>query len=259
MPREPLRFQQQQYTFTHCIRSPGSPLPAGIDGRRMSLYAELIFNGLDEQMSAIFPILRSLLDDERWQAMLHDYLIRHRARTPLFTEIGAEFVNYLEHERKPNQDDPPFLAELAHFEYAELAVAIIDAEREGVPFDPDGDLLDGHPAVTPSLWNLTYRYPVHAIGPDNPNPEPAPTSLVIYRDQDEQVHFLEINQVTQHLLLLIDQQPRASGRQLLEQIAAELQHPDTTTVLHHGAELLLDLRVRNVVLGSIPVEPKPHT
>lgn len=254
MPREQPSLHQQQYAFTACVRSPGAPLPEGVDERRMELYAELIFNGLDEQLSAIFPALRSVLDDKHWHELLRDYLIRHRARTPLFTRIGAEFVAYLEQARETHPDDPPYLAELAHFEYAELGVAISDADQTPMPLDPHGDLLEAHPVLTPALWNLTYRYPVHTIGPDNPDPAPAPTSLVVYRDQDEVVRFLEINPVTQRLLLLIEQQPQLSGRQLLAQIAVELQRPDPDAVLQYGAELLQDMRARNVILGTIPAE-----
>lgn len=254
MPHERrLPFQESQYAFAACIRDPKRLPPKGIDRRRMGLYAELIFNGLDDQLSAIFPVLRSLLDEQHWHSLLRDYLIRHRARTPLFTRIGREFVSYLEQEREPTAEDPPYLAELAYFEYAELAVAISDDEPDFLSFDPEGDLLAGHPVLTPTAWNLALRYPVHTISSDHPDPAPVDTALVIYRDRDDQVRVLEVNPVTQRLLVLIRHQPGASGRHLLERIAGELRHPRPAAVCRYGADLLRDLQCKGLVLGSTSV------
>ena len=69
--------------------------------------------------------------------------------------------------------DPPWLAELAHYEWVELALQI--AERRRLPpHDPDGDLLDGVPVLSPLAWPLAYRWPVHRIGPDS-SPSAPPT------------------------------------------------------------------------------------
>jgi len=93
---------------------------------------------------------------------------------------------------------------------------------------------------------------VHQIGPEYlPSEAPAePTHLVVYRDRLDDVHFLEINAVTQRLLTLVQENPDSTGLELLKQIADELQHPDPQTVIQAGSGLLNDLRERNVVLGS---------
>ena len=71
-----------------------------------------------------------------------------------------------------------------------------------VDFDPNGDLLAGCPLVSPTAWNLTYQWPVHTIGPECVPDEPPeqPTHLVVYRDRVDEVHFLQINAVTQRML-----------------------------------------------------------
>jgi len=251
-------FQRRQLAFTAHIRDPhNNPVPEGIDARRMSVYAELFFNGLDEQLSANFPVLREILSDEQWHAMLRDFFIRHRAQTPLFTEIAEEFLSYLQDEREPQADDWPFMLELAHYEYVELAVALSDADRQAEarePYDPNGDLLHARPVLAPTAWNLTYQYPVHLISAEHlpQQPPQQPTHLVVYRDRQDEVHFLEINAVTQRLLTLLKEKPQLPGLELLKQIATELQHPNADAVIGAGAELLADLRQRNVILGSRP-------
>ncbi len=244
-------FREIQQRFADTIRDPATPAPAGIPEERMAVYRELFFNGFDSHLSGNFPVLRSLFDETAWEAMVRDFMIRHRCRTPLFTEIGLEFIDYLQHERQA-ADDPPFLAELAHYEYVELAVALSDADRELPEHDPNGDLLAGCPLVAPTAWNLSYRFPVHQISPDfQPRtPGEQPTHLVVYRDREEAVHFLEINVVTQRLLALLKENPQMTGLDCLRRIADELQHPQPETVIQAGTRLLAELRERNILLGT---------
>jgi len=90
-------FQRQQLAFTGHIRDPeNSARPAAIPARRMAIYTELFFNNINEQLSSNFPVLRQITSDERWHAMVRDFMIRHRSQTPLFTEIGQEFLEYLQ-------------------------------------------------------------------------------------------------------------------------------------------------------------------
>lgn len=246
-------FQQQQLAFTAHIRDPDStPPPAGIPPRRMAIYTELFFNNVNDQLSANFPVLRRITSDERWQALVRDFMIRHRSATPLFTEVGLEFLEYLQQEREPRPDDWPFMLELAHYEYVELAVAISTADEGLGDFDPNGDLLVGRPLIGPTAWNLSYRWPVQMIGPEYlPEEPPAePTHLVVYRDRQDRVHFLQINAVTQRLLALLKENPQSTGLDVLRSIAQELAHPDPDAVMQAGAGLLADLRQRNVILGT---------
>ncbi len=247
------RFQQQQLRFTAHIRDPEhTPLPDGIPARRMAIYTEIFFNNINDQLSGNFPILRRITSDERWHAIVRDFMIRHRCLTPLFTEVAQEFLEYLQQEREPQAGDWPFMLELAHYEYVELAVAISPADEDLGEYDPNGNLLRGHPLVGPTAWNLSYRWPVHTIGPEHlPQEPPAePTHLVVYRDRADEVHFLEINAVTQRLLQLLKDDPEQSGLDVLKTIAEELAHPDPDGVVAAGEKLLDELRERNVILGT---------
>ncbi len=251
-PQQPA-FQRQQLAFTAHIRDPETaPRPRDIPAERMAVYTELFFNGIEDQLSTCFPVLREITPDDHWQALVRDFFARHRCRSPLFTEIGLEFLEYLQQEREPQPGDWPFLLELAHYEYVELAVAISDADAQLGDYDPNGDLLNGHPLLAPTAWNLSYSYPVHRIGPDYlpEAPDAQPTHLVVYRDREDAVHFLEINPVTQRLLQLLKEKPEASGLDLLKQIAEELRHPEPDSVIRAGATLLDELHERNVILGT---------
>ena len=246
------KFKQVQYAFTRHLRNPDKhPRPQDIEARRMNIYNELFFNNVEGFMSNGFPVLRSIMPDEKWTRLIRDYFETHKATTPLFPEMTREFLRYLEQEREVQEDDFPFMLELAHYEWVELALSISDQEIDLSHIDVNGDLLDGVPVLSPLAWPLSYQYPVHRIGPDFIPAEPGaqPTYLVVYRDLQDDVHFLELNPVTAHLLQLILEDKQQTSRQMLTTIAEQLQHPNPEVVIQGGMQILHDLKTRNVILG----------
>jgi hypothetical protein len=246
-------FIRRQYEFAAHIRDPEhQPAPHDVEDRRMAIYRELFYNNVESFLSNTFPVLRKIYDDKSWHAMVRDYFSSHLSRTPLFLEIPREFLNWLRDERTPREDDLPFLYELAHYEWAELAISIANDTLDHDAIDGAGDLLDGIPVLSPLAWQLAYEYPVHRIGPDfQPTAaDRAPTFLVIYRDAQDEVGFMEINPVTKRLLELLQTSNSASGRELLLQIASELSHPQPEVVVSGGAEILANLRKKSIVAGT---------
>ena len=246
-------FQRRQREFANHIRHPEThPAPVDVEHRRMAIYNELFFNNVESFLAASFPVLRHITAEAQWQTLVRDFFAGHACQTPLFTRLAEEFLDYLEQERGARAEDYPFLLELAHYEWVELALTLSDADQELPPLDPNGDLLDAHPLISPLAWSLSYAYPVHRIGPDYLPTEPAttPTHLVMYRDRQDKIGFLEINPVTHALLERLEQDPQITGRQALEAIAEALDHPNPASVVQAGTDLLHDLRRREILLGT---------
>jgi len=244
-------FTAVQYALARHLRDPDHALaPADVDPRRLAVYRELLYNNVERFLAGYFPVLRRILGEHAWHAMIGDYFARHRARTPLFPQMPREFLRYLD-ELREGRDDPPFLRELAHYEWMEAALAIDPHEPDLERVDAGGDLLDGCPVLSPLAWPLRYAFPVHRIGPDyQPRaPGPQPTYLLLYRDAGDVVRFLELNTFSARLVELLGAADPASGRGLLERIARESGHPQPQAVIDGGAGLLADLRRRTVVLG----------
>lgn len=249
-------FQQLQYGFAAHIRDPGrNPPSADVEERRMQVYCDLFYNNVDSFLTSGFPVLRSLLSDTDWHTLVRDFFSRHRCHTPYFLEISQEFLRYLQTVRQPQAGDFPFLLELAHYEWLELAV---DVDPDDIPltgFDPGGDLLTGRPVLSPLAHVAAYDYPVHTISRDNipTSPAPQPVYLIVYRNRQDQVQFMEINAVTARLLLILQDQPAVSGLDALEQIVRELHHPVPDQVIAGGQQALETLRAADIVLGAVPV------
>jgi len=246
-------FIARQYAFAAHIRDPEHvSTPEGVEDRRMAIYRDLFYNNVESLLSGFFPVLRRILTDDHWHAMVRDFFIRHRAQTPLFLELAQEFLDYLQNERETNHGDPAFLIELTHYEWVELALSISDDEPNPSLANPNGDLMEGCPIVSPLAWNLSYRFPVHQISPDfqPQTPGDQPTHLVVYCNRANDVEFLEINAVTQRLLQLLKENLDWTGLKTVKRIAKELQHPQPELVIQAGEQQLNELRTRNIILGT---------
>jgi len=247
-------FQQKQYAFAAHIRDPANvEAPAGIEDRRMAVYRELFFNNLRSLLARSFPVLVKLVGDDGWRRLIREFMRHHRAQTPYFLELPREFVAFLDSGEGLRDDDFPFLAELAHYEYAELEVAIAEAPDGGFAPDENGDLLTGAPVLAAACRVYAYRWPVNRISPEfvPEAPSGTPIFIAIYRRPDDKVRFIEVNAMTAQLLeRLADNPERQSGEQLLRQLAADIDYPDADAFVRHGAQLLQELRDSGVIAGT---------
>ena len=245
-------FQDKQFAFAAHIRDPENvPAPEDIEDRRMEVYRRLFFNNLYSLLGQMFPVLRKIHGNERWRGFIRAFMRHHRAQTPYFLQLPEEFLAFLQNEFEPADDDFPFLLDLAHYEYAELALSVSTEADDPAGVDPDGDLLAGIPQKSVLAWAFAYRFPVHRISPEFLPVEPASTWLALYRDADDTVRFLELNAVTAALLDAIDDNPEnRSGETILRDLAAKTHYPDADALVAHGASALAEMRDLGILIGT---------
>ncbi len=244
-------FRSKQAEFAAYIRDPNNnPAPADVDQRRMAMYRELFFNNIDSFLSSNFPVLRRILNDEQWLALAQDFFAAHRCKTPHFSEIAEEFLDYLQH--RENADDYPFMLELAHYEWVELALSISKAEPR---FGDDAfaaDILRQAIALSPLAWPLAYQYPVQRIASNFlPLSVPEqPTYLIVYRGHDEQVHFIQSTPLIFRLLEILEQNQGINGETCLGLLAAEAQHLDQEMLRSQGLKSLQELATKGIIIPA---------
>ena len=248
---EATQLRKAQFTMANFLRNPQSmPAPEGVEPRRLKIYQDLVYNNIEGFISGGFPVLRSLYDDARWHDLVGDFIDCHRCHTPYFLEISQEFLRYLTQDREDNAADPPFLAELAHYEWVELA---LDVSEQSI--DSMGYLqlpLQEVVVLSPLAWLLSYHFPVHKIGPGFQPGEPGePTFLAVYRNREDQVRFMELNSATARLLDLLRDNTSATGSEILSQLAGELKM-STEAVLGFGSELLAELAQQSIIGPPTP-------
>lgn len=242
-----LSLREAQLGMASYLRNPAQVAPpAGIEARRLKVYRELIYNNIEGFISGGFPVLRSLYDDSQWQDLVQKFIDGHRCRTPYFLEISQEFIAFLAERHAQRDCDPPFITELAHYEWVELA---LDVAEEQPPDLPDGlDPLTRRPRLSPLAWVLSYRFPVHRVGPGfRPTEAPEePTFLAVYRDREESVQFMELNAASARLLEMVRDAELPTGAELLARLAQEMQ-ADPAAVTRFGAEQLNQFAARGIL------------
>lgn len=242
-------FQDFQRVFARHIRDPRlAPRPVGVPARRMAVYNELLYNNICGFLDTCFPVCRATLGDKRWRRLNRGFFRDWPSHTPWFREIPNEFVRYL-NEGAVTQILPAWFIELAHYEWVELAVDVMDCPKPR--YEISGDLLIAYPVLNPTLMNLSYQWPVHQIGPDYRPRKMQPTHLLVYRNPDDAVQFVASNPVTARLLALL-QSEQLTGRAACLRIADELAHPSPEAVVSHGRAMLEQLQQQNIVLGVKP-------
>lgn len=195
-----MSFEQVQQEFMAHIRNPDAV--TGIDNiedRRLKVYRELFFNNIKGFLSNGFPVTASLFEEQEWNYIARQFFINHDCRSPYFIDISKEYVEYLANEVAAEDYPFPFMAELVHYEWLELDVSARKSEKL--------KLWDGASAIqsfafSPAAELVSYTWPVHQISPDFIPDEPLeqPNFYVVYRREDFDVNFTQVNQVTAHLI-----------------------------------------------------------
>jgi hypothetical protein len=239
--------KDSQLAMARYLRDPANtPPPEGVEPRRLKIYEDLIYNNIEGFIRGGFPVLRSLYADDDWHGLVRLFIDQHRCHSPYFLEISQEFIRFLMQHFTAREIDPPFIAELAHYEWVELA---LDTAEDELPEPlPVGDVLLSVLRLSPLAWSLAYHYPVHRIGSGfRPAKAGEPTYLVVYRNRADEVRFMALNAVTSRLLeKLKDNQSRTAG-DLLAELADE-SGLDRASTLAHGSDQLRELIELDVLL-----------
>jgi len=201
-------FKTKQAEFSAYIRNPDTSVcPNDVAPQRMQMYRELFFNNVEGFLSSNFPVLHTILDKEQWRQLAQDFFSQHQNTTPYFSEIPEEFILYLQNERQAQIADYPFMLELAHYEWVEMALSIAQdtlPEKSAVQILTQTQKI----SLSPLTWLLAYQYPVHKISPEH-LPTEAPeqaTYLAVYRDDLDEVKFIELAPMSFRLLLTLQDQ-----------------------------------------------------
>lgn len=231
-------FQQTQLALARYLRAPEKhPAPDQAEERRLHIYRDLIYNNIESFIANVFPVTRSILSDLDWHSLVRSFIESHYCQTPYFLQISDEFVHYLLQERGLRPGDPPYLLELAHYEWIELA---LDVSTQVIP---DAGLLpknmgESRPRVSPLAICLEYQYPVQKISSVQKEWLPELTRLVVYRNREDRVCFKIASALTARLLFLLQTQDQVLNT-LLQQVIAEIQ-PHQEDALKKQAILLLE-------------------
>ena len=245
-----MSFVDVQQHFMDYIKDPSLPLPEGIEARRMKIYRELFFNNIDGFVSNAFPVLKSLYSEQDWLKLVQSFFVNHDCATPIFVEIAQEFLQFLQSEYQMTEQDPPFMLELAHYEWLELVVAVAqDNPQQQLVADDVDDITQIKLCVSATAKIAQYAYDVQHISAEHQPSEPSETAqfFCIYRDVDEEVVFLHLNPLTAQVLAYIEQHNYVDYEVLIDWLLTTYAQIEPNALQQGCQQLLMDLSNKGII------------
>ncbi|WP_417665478.1 DNA-binding domain-containing protein [Pseudidiomarina sp.] len=248
-------FKRIQYQWAAWLREPDSAEPPAAEQKRLAVYQRLVRNNIEGFIARGFPVLKSVLSAQHWQRLVDDFIAKHPAKSPLFAEIGTEFVTFIANYVASWL--PPFSYQLAVYERMELDAYHYFETCRAAPTSCAIEELTWR--VNPSLTWHAFDYPVHTIAADAIPNEPlaAPIFLAVYRvDEDDELHFIsrvkfmQLNPVTMLLVDYLQQYPRQGLAEIAEALAQQLPQFDQAQLYQGLVNTVPDLYQRAMLFPS---------
>lgn len=207
-------YQTYQREFAKRLRNPTrSPLPTDVDARRMRVYEELIFNNFNSFLLACYPISYNILGDDAWQKLAQQAFDEIHSDSPLFRDIPAAFLQWLQDKALKLFPHYPWLWEFMHYEWIELKVQMDDVELNQLSIQSNPiSSVNTQVTINPTAQIACYQWPVQTISPDNLNPEKTDQAhcFIVFRNSVDDVKFIELNSLTTQLIQQLQNTPQSN-------------------------------------------------
>ncbi len=215
---------------------------AGLGPKRAFLYRSLVKKSLRSAVEVELPRTARRLG-ARFDAEVDRFLAEEMPRSHYLRDVAFELVAWAAPRWQADPSLPPFLSDLARHELSAFEVAGARAEA---PLEADPSLdLERAVVLDPSVRVRRYGYPVHRLGDDDATLEPSLTTLLVYRDHEHDVRYLDLTPLAgllvEHLLA-----GEPLGRAITEACAAL----GVAFALDDSARFLADLAERGVLRGA---------
>jgi hypothetical protein len=132
---------------------------------------------------------------------------------------------------------------LLHYEWLELEVETSEQSRK----DSSASRLL---TLNETVRYARYRWPAHHISQAYRPRKPTPTVLLVHRDSEDRVKFVEINEITAQLLDIL-QSGAKTGNEAIKHLAKRMGYASPEPLLIHGHALLADLLQQEILQGKI--------
>ena len=145
--------------------------PWRLDSSRAQVYRDLIFSTIEGTLRRAYPITATMLGEEQWLQLAHEFFAEHPSSSPLLWQMPGELLEFVSEQRGRFLAEFPDLLDLLRFEWVEIEVAMMedlgfgsedDNTHESVPVSASTPI-----KVNPHHKLLILEYPVY-LPLDNP-------------------------------------------------------------------------------------------
>jgi len=230
-------YKSLQRELASAVRDPSAPSIFDDKAERLAVYRRLVFNNFYGLLSGSFCDLCAAVTPEVFRQLVRAFIQSEVSSTPYFSEISAEFCDWLQEE-----DVAPWIKDFARYERAGVAMDIADSEAPPyeVEFNEHNELV-----FSPALALLDLQFRVFDF-PQGSVPSALPSWVMLYRNPHNKLRYKELNALSFVLLGYL-----VSGDSLsaaIEKLVAQVEL-DQKLLLDNSLVLLAGLQEEGALLG----------
>jgi hypothetical protein len=249
-PRAPERVREDRRAYLASAGLEGADLDAmaALEEKRLLLYRKLIRRGISAAVRVEIPRTAARLGPA-WDTYITRFCDEELPRSHYLRDVAFELVAWAAPKWASDEAVPSYLADLARHELIAYEVACDDSE----PLGPSGQelSLDQRVRFSPAVRLVRYEHAVHRLSAEpeaRDVPAREPCALLVYRDAEHEVRYLELTPVAAAILERL-----LRGETLRDAVVSACRDQGRLldgAVLEGAARLLSDLGERGVVLGA---------
>ena len=230
--------------FAHKVKQPASLSSMPFDQDKSELYHSLVVGSISSVISPCFPVLTSILSEQQWQIIVKEFLTKYQHDTYLYNRLAYDMVKFLQQH---NITEYPFSAELAHYEWIELEISLIDEQPENMP-DLSNSLLTTSFQLSNLARILNYQYDVENICQEYIPSKPLSSYLIVYK-LNNAINFSKISEINfQILTYMLNQQ--VTSQEVIQALCAMHGSIDKNILQNQVEEMLHKLLVKKIIIGD---------
>lgn len=222
-----------------------------VGAERILVYRALVHNRMRNATRAFIPRTVARLGASRFRGEFERWVDERAAQSHYLRDVPEEFVRWVIPRWTLDPEIPEYIPDLARHELLDNSVRNDPAGGEPETGQPVA--LDRPLAFDGTVRLLDYTFAVHRLPADRGDttaPEPKPTALLVYRDPEHTVRYLELTPFAAASLRRLLAGETVQGA--LQGAAADLGEPLDDEKLASAATLLADLADRRAMLGAQP-------
>ena len=204
----------------------------------MQVYRDLLFNNICSFINLVYPVARTMLPEDQWQALLEEFFQKSDCQSPFYNEISLQFREYLSDQQHPILKEYLWLEELLQFEWLELYLDTVEIDEKTL-------VQDGTWQLTTLVWVLVYQYPVYlwTMEMSVAQIEQMPNVIMVWRDDQDQVCVESLSPLHALLIELIHQKGRSDVEfyALIKSLVPEISEEEIQAQMHELTALLTRL------------------
>lgn len=217
--------------------------------RRLGLYRQLVRHNVVNVVGTMLEQTRARLEAHvpgEFDRSVDGFLAAQGPRTPHLRDVPSELLSWAAPRWRADERIPAWLPDHAELELVDFTIGVAPRPPEPPPLaevTADRSLVFGDPRVIVQLG-----WAVHERRDSDEPPEKRPVHLLVYRDAQHAVRYLELTPLASEILeRLFAGRPLA---QAMVEACASSGHAMDDAVLGGAARLLADLGERGVLLGA---------